>query len=98
MTTILHPAALEEMLRAARYYAKISAKIARNFRAEVEEALEEIGHSPNRYPESRKGFRVRMLKRYHYSIIYDFDAEKVRVYAIAHHKRRPGYWTRRKFV
>jgi toxin ParE1/3/4 len=97
MRPILHPAALDELLRAGKYYAKTGASIARNFRAEVEAAIDEIGLHPELYHEIRKGFRVRVLKKYRYSIIYDSEADKIRIYAVAHHKRKPNYWTKRKF-
>jgi toxin ParE1/3/4 len=94
---ILHPAALQELLYSGRYYAKISRRVSQNFREEVEVALEDIARNPERYREVKKGFRVRTLKKYPFSIVYNFESGMVRVYAVAHHKRRPGYWSNRKF-
>ncbi|MFW5920536.1 MAG: type II toxin-antitoxin system RelE/ParE family toxin [Polyangiales bacterium] len=35
------------------------------------------------------------LSRFPYSVVYIEHGEEVRIVAIAHHKRRPGYWTDR---
>lgn len=97
MKSILHPAALQELLYSGRYYAKISKRVSQHFREEVEVALEDIRRHPEQYREVKKGFRIRILKKYPFSIIYNFERGMVCVYAIAHHKRRPGYWSNRKF-
>jgi len=36
------------------------------------------------------------LRRFPYSIIYYTKAEELRVVALAHHSRKPEYWTGRK--
>ena len=36
-----------------------------------------------------------MLDRYPYSLIYRIVAEGVQVIAVAHSRRRPGYWSGR---
>lgn len=32
------------------------------------------------------------LRRFPYSVVHVEHAEEVRIVAVAHHKRRPGYW------
>lgn len=43
------------------------------------------------YPQVRR----RVLKKWPYSIIYSVDARSVFVVAVAHDKRKPGYWLAR---
>ena len=90
MRPILHPQALDELLRAGKYYSKVGTSVARKFLRQVEAAIDDIGLHPELYHEIRKGFRVRVLKKYRYSIIYDSEDGKIRIYAVAHHKRRTG--------
>lgn len=45
--------------------------------------------------ELRPGVRRRILRRFPYSILYTLDNDVVLVIAVAHQRRRPGYWRRR---
>lgn len=38
---------------------------------------------------------ARHLRRFPYSVIYYIRAEELRVVALAHHRRKPGYWSGR---
>jgi toxin ParE1/3/4 len=40
----------------------------------------------------REGNRRRVLHRFPYSVIYEAQGSTVTVLAVAHHRRRPGYW------
>jgi hypothetical protein len=37
-----------------------------------------------------------VVARFPYSIVYKQDPDKIVIVAIAHQRRRPGYWQRRK--
>jgi len=41
---------------------------------------------------SARGRRLFPIGRYPFSILYRVDGSVVRISAIAHHSRRPGYW------
>jgi len=44
-----------------------------------------------------RGTRRRyLLRRFPYSIIYQVSTDELRVIAVAHQRRRPGYWAGRK--
>ena len=36
-----------------------------------------------------------ILKTFPYQLVYRVEGDEVRIYAVAHLKRRPGYWTTR---
>jgi hypothetical protein len=61
----------------------------------VRYAVEEIAEAPGRWlrgPHARK----RVLGRFPFSIHYRFDDREIVIMAVAHQKRRPGYWSRRR--
>lgn len=60
----------------------------------VERALDEIREAPERWPlwKANRSYRRRVLRRFPYSIFYVVDPDVIIIVALAHHKRRPGYW------
>jgi len=54
-----------------------------------------IAEHPAAGPELRPGIRKRPLRTFRYSLIYALEADGVLIVAIAHHRRRPGYWSAR---
>ncbi|MBI3775205.1 MAG: hypothetical protein HY273_06575 [Gammaproteobacteria bacterium] len=40
----------------------------------------------------RNGKRRYVMQRFPYSLIYTVSSEEIRILAVAHHSRRPGYW------
>jgi toxin ParE1/3/4 len=44
---------------------------------------------------ARGGFRRILLDRFPYQLIYRVESDEIVVYAVAHQKRRPGYWRKR---
>lgn len=66
-----------------------------DFMAALDEALLRIVDGPLRWPTDLHGARRVLLRRFPFTVIYRADADRVVVVAIAHQKRRPGYWSRR---
>ena len=55
-----------------------------------------IRRNPEAWPVWRRAdVRQRVLRRYPYSIFYVTEAGVIVIVAVAHHKRRPGYWLSR---
>jgi plasmid stabilization system protein ParE len=65
------------------------------FIAAVFDALESITEAPQRWPEYLHGTRRFVLHRFPFSTIYFNDPDIVNIVAVAHNKRKPGYWKRR---
>ena len=36
-----------------------------------------------------------LVKRFPYQLIYRVEGDEIVIYAVAHQKRRPGYWRKR---
>jgi plasmid stabilization system protein ParE len=84
------------MVEALDWYAKHDEDVATDFLSRVDQALDGLASNPNRWPEERRfGFRRVRLASFPYSIYYEIGHLEVLVLAVAHHKRRPGYWIER---
>jgi toxin ParE1/3/4 len=94
---VIVPLALEELEDAAAFYsASANVELGRAFVAEFERAVERLLENPKLGAIFRGTRRRFLLRRFPYSVIYQILPEELRVIAVAHHRRRPGYWARRK--
>jgi plasmid stabilization system protein ParE len=63
------------------------------FLDEIEKSTQRIVTNPMMYQRVGGEVRQATVTRFPYSILYAIEPdEKIRVLAIAHQKRRPGYW------
>ena len=90
-----HPEARTELEDARLWYRQRSQIAARAFVTEVIRALKRIAESPETWPRTRSNEHRFVFKRFPYSIIYRVRLNEVFITAIAHHRRRPGYWRHR---
>ena len=54
-----------------------------------------VASVPARPGRKRRDVRRLMLARFPYAIVFIEHDDEVRVLAVAHHRRRPGYWRHR---
>lgn len=92
---IFDPEAQTEFLAAVRYYEDCQPGLGRRFRLLVETAVQKIVESPFLYRIIKAPFRRHLLPKFPYSIIYTIEPDHIRIIAIAHNKRKPGYWSNR---
>ena len=86
------PDAEGDIADAFNWYAKRNALIADAFRSEVFVAIERITERPLAKPADAEGNCRRPLRRFPYSVVYEVLERTVTILAIAHHRRKPGYW------
>lgn len=86
---------MEEAEAAVRWYAERSEKASSAFLAGLERAIEAIALVPERYPASIPGTRRVLLRRFPFAVVYRVGEESIQVIAVAHGRRRPGYWRKR---
>lgn len=89
------PDAADEAREATRWYAARNPVAAAGFEVEIGRAFAEIAAAPHRWPNHVEGTRRFLLERFPYEIVYQLRPERVLVIAVAHCKRRPGYWRSR---
>jgi toxin ParE1/3/4 len=92
MTVRFHPAARVELREARLWYEERSPLSAVAFAQEVDVAVSRIAETPMRYPVAEHGTRRVVLDRFPYNVFYRVGTEEIVVVAIAHQRRRPGYW------
>lgn len=90
-----HPEARTDFRQAIAWYRSRSPGVATEFRAEVSENIRAISEAPQCWPKHIYGTRRFVLDRFPFSIIYLDDPDVVIIIAVAHSKRRPGYWKSR---
>lgn len=95
MKVELHPAAEAEAREAFVRYRERDPVVASRFIAALDKAIERIADNPERWPDYLHGTQRLLVRRFPFVIVYRVVAQRVLVVAIAHQKRRPGYWRRR---
>ena len=93
---IFHPEAEAEMVAAAEFYEARSAGLGIDFIAEVERATRALAiYSRIGHRFSRRLRRI-LMPRFPYGLLYRVETERIFVVAVAHTRRRPGYWRHRE--
>jgi toxin ParE1/3/4 len=94
---VFHPEAEDELRAGIAYYDGQRAGLGADFRAEVEAATIRIGQTPQAFPPyGNQGLRKCVLPRFPYTLFYLELDEVIWVAAVAHQRRRPGYWQGRQ--
>jgi plasmid stabilization system protein ParE len=89
------PEAAKELAEATAYLADQSARTAEGFLADVAAAKMLLLQFPGVGSPLHRNARRLLLKTFPYQLIYRVVNEDIRVYAVAHLKRKPGYWRKR---
>jgi plasmid stabilization system protein ParE len=89
------PEAWSEFEAADDWYLSRSFDASLEFLSAVDAALKRISEAPQRWPKYLHGTRRFVLHRFPFSVIYLDDPDLVTIIAVAHSKRKPGYWKHR---
>jgi toxin ParE1/3/4 len=93
----IHPEALAEAGAAIAWYAERSSNAPQEFIAEVDKAIDSIQASPKRWPVFEAGCRRYPLVRFPYYVVYsETSSGGIFILAVAHGRRKPGYWKSRR--
>ena len=96
MNIVLHPAAAEELQAAATFYAnQANRQLGLALLNEFERVVTLLAEQPaldNRWVGNTRRFA---LRKFPFSVVYRPQTGLLLIVALAHHKRRPGYWRHR---
>jgi toxin ParE1/3/4 len=89
--------AIDELVEVAAWYRARRSGLEMEFLAEIDRVLPLIGRSPASFPRILDlpidvDIRRALLPRFPYAVIFMELGTELRVLAVAHAKRRPGYW------
>ena len=91
------PAALAELDDTTAFYAaRADAQLRLAFAAEFERAANLVFANPEIGKVFRGDVRRFVMRRFPYNVIYHVASGELRILAIAHQSRRPGYWAGKK--
>lgn len=90
-----HPQAQAEFFAAQDYYEQCVGGLGLEFRNEVRSAVDTIQAAPDRWSPHRNETRFYLVHRFPFAVIYLDLPKQIWVVAIAHLRRRPGYWVSR---
>ena len=92
-----HPEAIAEAHAAYEWYAERNPSAADAFISELDHAIRQIKSKPQVWPVHSQGTRRFLFRRFPYGVIYRIIESTIQVIAVAHGRRRPGYWRSRRF-
>jgi len=92
--------ALQELHHEVRWYERRARGIGERLLAQIEERIGEIAAAPESFPRDANHPRARRAlmprRTFPFSIVFSLREDGVIfIIAVAHAKRRPGYWLRR---
>jgi toxin ParE1/3/4 len=87
-----HPDARHEADAAFDWYCKRSLRAAEAFLRALEQAGSAIQDSPAVWAEYSYGTRRYLLKRFPFVVVFRAKDERIEIIAVAHGRRKPGYW------
>jgi plasmid stabilization system protein ParE len=88
----IHPDALAEMEATVEWYRARSHRAAADFLFALRFAMNQISTDPLRFPAYSPGTRRMVLRRFPYLIVFHWTESEINVIAVAHGRRKPGYW------
>ena len=91
----VHPLAADEAEAAERWYRERNETAATRFRRELDRAVERVSERPQAGLPYLGSTRRFLLHRFPFFVVYRVLDRHVVIVAVAHGRRRPGYWRQR---
>jgi toxin ParE1/3/4 len=96
----LHPGARLDLLDAQRWYENREVGLGRKFRQAIDNGVARLVDLPLAAPlwpgiDAELGVRRYVLREYPYAIAYLLRDQAILILAVAHQRRKPGYWLNR---
>jgi len=72
-----------------------SLSAAERFLEALADAIEDVSNSPQQFPIFHAGIQRALLRRFPFLVMFRQQSDKIEIIAVAHGRRRPGYWRKR---
>jgi plasmid stabilization system protein ParE len=90
------PEAAAEFEEAARFYEEAQPGLGQAFTDEIERAVDRLTRFPESGTPLGNTVRAALVRNFPFWVVYRASASEAVILAVAHQRRRPGYWRRRK--
>lgn len=90
-----HPEALLEFEEAVQFYKERGHRLSRRFVQEIRTTIAKIMATPERWRVVEQDVHVCRARVFPCAVLYTIETDCILIVAIAHGKRRPGYWRHR---
>ena len=88
----LHPEAIKEARAAREWYRARNAEAGEAFMGELDTAIEQIERAPGQWPPYLGDTRRYLFHRFPFFVVFREANDRIEIVAVAHGRRRPGYW------
>ena len=82
----------EEMTEASVFYEAATSGLGADFLDEVQRVINILREHPELGQSVGHAFRRALLHTFPFSLIYSVELNSILIVAVAHQRRRPGYW------
>lgn len=96
MRTVFHPAASRELIEIAVYYDRELPGLGWDFLHELDRVLVLLAENPQLGAVFEPPFCRVLMQQFPFSVYYTIESDRIKVMAVAHQSRKPGYWTGRR--
>ena len=95
LRVVYHPEAGAEVTAAGQYFNNRVPGLGADLLEEINQAVAAIVKTPTRWRIIDEDIRRYSIKRFPYTIFYRVEPVRIRILAVAHHRRHPDYWKHR---
>jgi plasmid stabilization system protein ParE len=95
MTYSFHEEAEKELFLTVDYYEKLQKGLGLRFSKQVSDAIKIICEFPLAFPKIDLKTRRCLVNKFPFGILYQTNEENIRIIAVMHLHRKPGYWKNR---
>jgi toxin ParE1/3/4 len=88
---VVHETAEDELIAAALFYESRELDLGKEFLDELSQSFSRIAEQPLSYSIYFDEYRRYLMRRFPYGV-YRIQGQQALVFAVAHVRRRPGYW------
>ena len=92
---IVAPEAEQDLAEAYAWYEDQRAGLGEEFLGCVDASIEAILRTPEMYTVIHESYRRALVRRFPYTVFYEFENDTVTVYCVFHSSRDPEKWRRR---
>ncbi len=92
---ILAPEAEQDIADAYAWYEERRIGLGEDFMTRVDACIEKIRRMPELYACVHENYRRALVRRFPYAVFYEYENDRVTVYAVMHTSRNPAKWRKR---